>query len=406
MYKGKKDGGNEAILASWIIARRQNKKQGNLSLDFEAKINALCPWFIWESAEERLLMKYKNTIIEVKDFYNKYGRPISGRQRENGREAIFVEWISTIKKSKKNNTLDKEIELLINKELPWFIWNDILKTRYNKTIEGIKLFYEKYGEPKCRGQMENENRFAIWLSGKRSAKRKGTIDKDLEHEISVSLPWFVWEPFDEQFLSMLNQLHEFYLKYGVPKFDGGRDSGKEKELAAWIGSRRQDKKQGKLTEENETKIMELCPWFCWDPLSDIYRTNLKLLKEYYSNNGKEPPPKEKHLYQFILKIRIDKRNDKLSTEEYNEIMQLFPWFRWEANEEKHAKNIKLIAEFYKKYGMPKCNGNRENGGEKDLYRWICKRREAKKKGQMTNDLEKQIHSELPWLILEPSISKG
>lgn len=403
--RGTKDGGNEAILARWVIARRQNKKKGSLPLDFEEKINKLCPWFIWDCDKETL-SRYKKTVGELKEFYSKYGRPIAKRNRENGKEAVFVEWINSVKKAKKNAKIEKEIENLINKELPWFIWRNIHETRYDLTIEAIKVFYDKYGEPKCRGKRDNgtEGKLATWLSSKRVTKRKGELDEKQQTEISESLPWFVWEPAEDAFSKSLNDLQEFHQEYGVPKFDGVRNFGKEKEVASWMGSQRQLKKNDKLNKEDEAKIMEVCPWFCWDPLRDIYRTNLDLLKEYYSKSGKEPTPKEKHLYQFILKLRIDKRNEKLTLEEQNEIMTLFPWFRWEANEEKHNRNIELMKAFYNKYGAPKYNGVRENGSEKELYRWICKRREAKKNGQLTPELEKQIHDELPWLNLEPSKS--
>ena len=406
-YGRKGNGANEAVLATWISSRRQNKKNGSLTIEFENKINTLCPWFVWDSREEILAEKHKNTVNEIKDFYNKYGRPIAGRDRENEKEAVFVEWISSIKKNKKKGKLDKELEELINNELPWFVWGNIHETRCDKTIEAIKAFYEKHGIPKCRGLREDglEGKLAAWLTSKRVARRKGDLDNDLETEINLVLPWVVWEPEEDGFNKSLQDLQEFYLEYGVPKFDGDRKSGKEKEIAAWMGSRRQAKKKGKLPKEEETKIMELCPWFCWDPFANIYRTNLGLLKDYYVTNGKEPGPKEAGLYQFILKLRINKRNQKLTIDEEKEIMTLFPWFRWEANEEKHNRNIELMKAFYNKHGTPKSSGIREGDSEKDLYRWICKRREAKKKGQLTQELEKQINEELPWLDLEPSKSK-
>jgi len=404
---GIKDGGNEAVLARWISARRRNKKNGSLTLEFEHRINELCPWFKWDSRDDILAAKHKSTIYEIKDFYSKYGRPVAGRERENGKEPVYVEWISTIKKNKKKAKLDKELEELINKELPWFVWGNIHETRCNKTIESIKVFYNKYGEPKCRGERENglEGKLGAWLSQKRGAKRKGELDAELENDITLAFPWFVWEPEQDTFIISLNELHEFYLKYGVPKFDGNRDYGKEKVVAAWMGARRGDKKKGKMSKEEEAKIMELCPWFSWDPFGDTYRTKLGLLKNYYVTNGKEPTPKEKQLYQIILKLRIDKRKGKLSIDEQNEINTMFPWFIWEGLEGKHNNNIKLIKEFYNKHGQPKSNGVRENNSEKDLYRWICKRREAKKKGQLTEELEKQINTELPWLDLEPSKTK-
>ena len=403
-----KGGGvDEATLAAWIIARRQNKKNGSLTIEFENKINTLCPWFVWDSRDDILAAKHKNTIYEIKYFYSKYGRPVAGRERENGKESVFVEWISTIKKNKKKTKLDKEIEELINKELPWFVWGNIHETRCNKTIEAIKVFYDKCGEPKCRGERENglEGKLGAWLSQKRGAKRKGELDAELEKDITLAFPWFVWEPEEDEFNKSLQDLQEFYLEYGVPKFDGERKYGKEKEIAAWMGSRRCAKTKGKLSAEEEAKIMGLCPWFCWDPFGDTYRTNLGLLKDYYVTNGKEPTPKEKQLYQFILKLRIDKRKGKLSIDEQNEINTMFPWFIWEGLEGKHNNNIKLMKEFYNKHGPPKSNGVREGDSEKDLYRWICKRREAKKKGQLTQELEKQINEELPWLDLEPSKNK-
>ena len=401
---GEKDNGNEGILGAWIIARRQNKKNGSLPLEFEAKINKFCPWFTWETKEERLISKYKCMIAEIKEFFHTYGKPKAKGERP--KESIYGEWIQTVKEAKKNNKLDSEIENLINSELPWFIWGNTNTKNTNKTVKELQLFYERHGEPKHKGEKENglEHKLAVWITNRRVEKRKGKLDIDLENLIKQSFPWFIWEPYDDKFLTTLNELQTFYAEFGEPKFDGDRKFGKEKELASWMSKRRQDKKKGTMLKENENKILETCPWFCWDQFEDKFRNKLNKLKEFYVITGKEPTnsgdPEEKSLCGFIIKLRIDKRNNKLSESEQSEIMELFPWFRWDAIDEKHNRNIQKLNNFYNKYGKPKSNGDRENGAEKDLYRWMCTRREAKKNGQLTKDLEKLINSELPWFSWE------
>ena len=352
-----------------------------------------------------IMDKHLLRIEECKIFYNQYRESPKMHGVRDG-EDLLSRWMSGIRHSHKSNKLPKDLLNKIVESLPWFIWGNTNTKNTNKTVKELQLFYERHGEPKHKGEKENglEHKLAVWITNRRVEKRKGKLDVDLENLIKQSFPWFIWEPHDDKILTTLNELQAFYAEFGEPKFDGDRKLGKEKELASWMSSRRKDYKKGTMLKENENKILETCPWFCWDQFEDKFRKKLYKLKEFYVRTGKEPTnsgdPEEKSLCRFIIKLRVDKRNNKLSESEQSEIMELFPWFRWDAIDEKHNRNIQKLNNFYNKYGKPKSNGDRENGAEKDLYRWICKRREAKKTGQLTKDLENLINAELPWFSWE------
>jgi hypothetical protein len=119
---------------------------------------------------------------------------------------------------------------------------------------------------------------------------------------------------------MIDKLKKFYKIYGEGPKENDKDiRPNEKILAKWISTRRQDKKNRKLSIELETQIMTECPWFSWDPLNDNHIKRIKELKEFYEEYGEGPKdrdirPNGRILASWIGYRRKDKKNGKLSIE--------------------------------------------------------------------------------------------
>ena len=104
---------------------------------------------------------------------------------------------------------------------------------------------------------------------------------------------------------------------------------------------------------------------------------------------------EKTLSTWIQHRREDRKKGRLNIDLETAIENALPWFSWDPIGESHAKMILDMQSFYEAFqDAPVSRGEREN--EKTLSKWIQHRKEEKKKGKLSIDLETKIKSSLPW----------
>jgi sulfur relay (sulfurtransferase) DsrC/TusE family protein len=380
---------NERTLAIWIGERRKTKKKGALSTTLEAKILML-PWWSWDPITDA----HNKKIEELKSFYEIYNEaPKHSGKRHN--EITLATWISHRREDKKKGILDAELEAKII-TLPWWSW-DPFTDAHTKAIEDLKLFYETYKEvPISRGKRPNEKTLATWMSARRKDKKKGKLDAEIEAQV-LTLPWWSWDPFTDAHTIAIEDLKLFYETYKeAPVKRGTRPN--EKMLAAWMGSRRYEKKKGTLSTELEAKILTL-PWWSWDPISDTHNKAIEDLKSFYETYKEAPMlggkrPNEKTLYNWICGRRQGKKKGTLDSELEAQVLTL-PWWSWDPITDAHNKKIEDLKSFYETYKeLPKHSGKRPN--EKMLAIWMGSRRYEKKKGTLSTELEAKILTLLWW----------
>jgi superfamily II DNA or RNA helicase len=323
----------DGLLLRYINSRRYDARKNKLPTELKTKIDKAWPWFIWNPKTENHTKK----INELKQFYEKYGsEPKSGSMRDNGNEKILWHYILGQRAAKRKSLIEKDLEELIIKELPWFRWN-VFDTQHTKSIEQLKLFYETYhDEPKKNGTRAdgNEKNLCNYIGDRRKNKKAGTLDPKLEAKIMLELPWFKWEILEGQHTSTIQAIKVFYEKYGEePNKRGTRDDGNESKLGMYISQRRVNKKKGKLREGLEDYINEQIPWFNWGILESRHETNIDNLVNFYKKYKELPKTKgerenEKILYAFISNRRIAKRKGNLETSLEKTINEKCPWFPW------------------------------------------------------------------------------
>jgi hypothetical protein len=238
------------------------------------------------------------------------------------------------RQSKIKGTLTDKEESYIIEHLPWFSWNpkdDI----HIKTIAEIVEFYKKYGEePKKTGKREGEATLFNWISRRRIEKKRGALSPSIPTRIQIQLPWFSWDPHMDNHKKIINDLLEFHKIYKEePKNKGTRTD--EALLSAWMGSRRNDKKKGRLSEELEKIITDGIPWFSWDPIQDMHEKMISEIVIFYNKYKYYPKQRgtlengnEAKLAGYISNIRHNKKLGRLSLDIENNINDKMPGFVW------------------------------------------------------------------------------
>jgi hypothetical protein len=306
---------NERSLACWIQNRRQDKKKGKNS-ELCHRIHSEFSWWSWDPFVD----EHEKTIQDLHAFYAKFGRPKEGGVRQT--EDSLARWISKRRRDKRKG---KNVELCarIHSEFSWWSWDPFVD-ELEKKIQGLHVFYAKYGEPKRGGVRENERSLACWIQNRRRDKKKGE-NSELCDRINSEFSWWSWDPFVDEHEKTIQHLHAFYAKFGKPKQDGLRE--KEDFLARWICQRRIDKKKGKNSELC-ARIHSEFSWWSWDPLVDEHENTIQHLHAFYAKFGKPKQDgvreKEKFLARWICQRRIDKRKEK-KIELCDRCEVQFPW---------------------------------------------------------------------------------
>ena len=396
--EGPKDGGkrpNEKQLAKWMSRRRQDKKKGILNPTLEAILFSTCPWFLFNPFATALA----NNFQGLTEFYNEHGEAPKNRGTRLKEQHLY-QWISDIRKDKKKGKLDSVLETTLNEKFSWLSLDPIADA-HTLMISDIKQFHAEHGtEPKQKGgKSPNETNMAKWMTQRRTDKKNNKLADVLENALFKSCPWFKFDPATYSHMANIRDLKEFYDKYGkMPGPTGTLPN--EQTLGHWVNMRRQNKRNNNLDPLIESALMAALPSFSFNPIVDARSAILHDLDAFLKEFGETPKcrgirPKESMLYTWISERRKNKKKGNLDSDLERQIRETLPWFSFDPIADAHTTAIRELKAFHEEHGEgPKQEGKRPN--EKQLASWLSSRRQEKKKGTLTPDLERQIREALPW----------
>jgi superfamily II DNA or RNA helicase len=275
-----------------------------------------------------LFERFKLRVEEWQKMYDKLGRYPSENSKEYDEKNIAC-WQHRVRIYKKKNLLLKErIEFL--ESIDGWTWKfDKFLIQFNKW----KLFYEKYNKLPRQVADDNEQyKLASWQIKIRSAKKNNILNNDHEQLLSNTNGW-EWE-FEPPFRSNYEKWVEFYIKY--KRLPNKRSKNEdEKKLGYWQSKMREAKqKKGhcKLTSDNETLLTNTTGWL-WTK-QDHFTNNYNLWVNTYNKkpNNKSTDPIERKIYNWVVHLRMTKRDKSKSTYNLTEdqiaILDADPDWRW------------------------------------------------------------------------------
>lgn len=172
----------EKRLATWITARRADKKTG-LNIALCTRCEFEFTWWKWNKLEAAV----EETIRQLHVFFATYGEPKSGN-REN--EKTLSAWVKR-RRGEKKNGINAELSQRINAEFTWWKWDPYIE-QHERSFQQMHEFYEAHGTPNFGGLRENEKKLATWISERRGDKKKGK-NADLCARCEREFPWWKWD---------------------------------------------------------------------------------------------------------------------------------------------------------------------------------------------------------------------
>ena len=184
----------------------------------------------------------------------------------------------------------------------------------------------------------------------------------------------------------------FRCRYGeLPKRNGVRMEGKENQMARFLCQQRQDKKSGKLSPDRVAQL-ERIPGFEWDPNEVAFKESVRAIVAFCTKHGGLPKRhgermegEERRLAQFLSDCRQDRKSGKLMP--YREAqLERIPGFEWDPNEVAFKENVRAVIAFCTKYGgLPRLHGERMEGEEHLLSKFLSRQKQDKKSSKLSPD---------------------
>jgi superfamily II DNA or RNA helicase len=327
---------------------------------------------------------------KIKEWIDKNNK-IPSKMSKNQREKQLGNWSSDKRKAYKINKLSEDKIKKLEKLNGWF-WK--LDDPFDKIYDELKKWIdENHRIPSMMSKNRQEKQLGSWSSDKRHDKKEGKLVDDKIKRLEKISEWY-WElddPFNESYNKLKGWIEE---NKKIPSQTSKNEQ--EKQLGIWCNSKRQNKKNGKLTEDKIKKLEELDEWY-WE-LNDLFDDKYNELKKWIGKNKKLPSmmskdEQEKQIGSWCCSRRRDKKKNRLSENKIKKLEKLDGWY-WDSND--------IFNETYNKLKKWVDDNNKlplvisKNQQEKQLGIWCSGKRQDKKKGKLVDDKIEKLEQLVGW----------
>ncbi len=244
-----------------------------------------------------------------------------------------------------------------------------------------------------------------WVKRQRNLKNRGLMDVE-KIKLLEQLQGWSWDPLSQRFDAKLELLREFTEKYDTSRLSKFHPDFKYRELAAWLVTLRQSRKNGSL-DQVKIDLLESVPHWSWEPFDDQWNRMFELLQIFVLREG-HALPNAKHteegmkLGSWVSTQRARYRRQRLP-EEQSSLLESLPKWSWDPVEDLWESSFELLRQYVAKNGdalVP--HAHIESGSQ--LGYWVKIQRDFYKSNRVSQDRIQRLE-ELPGWDWAPQDSK-
>jgi hypothetical protein len=223
------------------------------------------------------------------------------------------------------------------------------------------------------------------VNNRRSDRREGKLTG--EEIAALDALEFVWEPTGEDFARGLAALKAFVTEHGHTRVPQAHRSANGFTLGRWVHLHRQNRQQGKLTDEQIAALDALD--FVWDQRADRFAQALAALEAFVAEHGHtRVPPKHRTADGFVLgswvnNRRMDRREGGLTERQIAALDVLD--FDWEPSADRFARGLAALKAFVAEHGHGRVPRAHRTADGIRLGEWINSRRYERRKGELPQE---------------------
>lgn len=254
-------------------------------------------------------------------------------------------------------------------EKVWTVWD--------KNIDKLKQFKEKYGHCKVTKRNSDDTRLIYWVKYQRCQYNEGLLPKAKIDELN-SLG-FVWDILQYEWDERFFELEKFKKENGHCNVN---QLGDNRPLAMWVGEQRKKYKRGELSEDKIGRLEKI--GMVWDVPDALWNKAYVELKKYKEKNGTALVKKgesNNFLYKWTITQRRRLKTGKLDANKIALLNEL--GFEWDAIFANWMEKYNRLVEYKNIYGD--CNVSKTSKDFEDISVWVYVQRVRYAKGELDNN---------------------
>eukprot|EP00984_Skeletonema_dohrnii_P010538 scaffold4110_cov77-Skeletonema_dohrnii-CCMP3373.AAC.3 len=246
--------------------------------------------------------------------------------------------------------------------------------RWDLRYKELVAYNDEHGDTLVPVKYPDNPQLGGWVRWQRyqyTRKQRGELSQMTDERIEkLNEIGFVWDPLDDAWNEMLQQIVDYKDKHGdtlVPQ-----NYPDNPQLGVWVVTQRQYKKNNKLASGRVDKLNEI--GFVWDPLDDAWHEMFRQIVDYKDKHGDTLVPAKfpdnPQLGIWVDTQRQYRKNNKLASERVDKLNEM--GFVWEPLEAAWLNNYDKLYSFYERYGHTRIPLQKQDYEE--LYSWCMHQR--------------------------------
>ncbi len=217
---------------------------------------------------------------------------------------------------------------------------------------------------------QNHPTLGKWVLNNRNEYKKKKISKDRINLLNKI--GFIWDCLEHEWQNRYQELKQYVEQNGdalVPQ--------SHPILGSWIGSQRNSRKAGKLSDDRIKLLNEI--GFIWDPFEHEWQIRYQELRQYVEQNGDALVPRSHPtLGLWVKQQRSAYNNSKLSTERIKRLNII--GFSWDPIEQEWQIRYQELKQYIEQNGDALVPISHPTLGS-----WIGSQRNSRKAGKLSDD---------------------
>lgn len=242
-------------LGRFVNSMRTQHKSGKLSSDRVAKLNAI--GFLWEHQDASWNDRYSE-LLEYSKTNGNCDVPATWTDNP-----ALGHWVVRMRQLKKQEKLDPErVKLLEEIGFNWVLTTRGQRKPWEERLQDLIRYKEQHGDCNVPIRWEPDPELGGWVSRQRTNRKSGKIPAgqvdildELGFEWSLGKEGGTRKNWDDRFADLI----AYRSRHGdcnVP-----RRYDEDSQLGTWVSNQRSNRKRGKLTPEQESKLESI--GFVW-----------------------------------------------------------------------------------------------------------------------------------------------
>lgn len=365
-------------LGAWANSRRHDRQAGRLPEDRIAELDAL--GFVWDMLAE----DFARGLAGLAAFVAEHGHARLPADHETGDGFRLGLWVGNLRQSRKKGRVSGEQVTAL--DALGFAWNPHAEN-FARGLEALRAYVAAAGHARVPAKHRTADgyRLGAWVDRRRQERRAERLPA--EQVAALDRVGFVWDPYTEEAERGLGELRAYVAAVGHARVPAKYRTPDGFALGAWVGSRRQDAKKGRLRAEQVAALDAL--GFVWDPWAEDFARGLAALEAFVAEHGHARVPRAHQtddgfeLGAWVIKRRHERPKGRLTDERIAALDAL--GFVWDPRADDFARGLAALRKFVSEHGHARVPAKHRTADGFALGVWVDGRRQNRKQGRLTQE---------------------